>query len=961
MNSQTVTFNPIPTINCPSGNMNVCGTYSPPASGGPFYVTSTTSIVGNGVIVTSNSEYMTTITGNTFCLTLPTNLLNGSPFGNYEINFNLSFTQINPPFAVFSASTVNGVNPSGVDIFYSDTCPIIANDDNLTINNCIGGNLNVISNDFILGNPATVSNVILTQLTTSPNVVFNASTGVASVPAGTAPGTYNISYQICNPVNTSQCDPAIVSFIVVRPPVVATNDSFSINGCTGGTTTTVLANDTLCGTSFSNPVNVSFVGTVPIAGATISNTGIITIPQGTLPGNHAFNYTVCHLTAPFSCSNTAMVTVVVSNPPLVANNDSYTFSSLTGGFTSSVLTNDSVNGITASSNNVDTAIFSSNPPITNLQISSSGIITIPPGLTAGTYTIVYSITQIGCSSNVAYGSVTITIVANSDGTPDIVPGIRANSIVSLVDTQSDNKIIIVGYFTTYNTISNIGIARLNTDLTLDTTTGFNSTGALPLPDGQFGGNRQVPLDMKVLRSASNLDKILLAGSFTGYSGSFSNGTGIARLFPDGNIDTTFNNEALAAGVTRGVSGSNSQVRTLYVYPENAINGNAGKIIIGGMFDTYNGLPAYKLARLNANGTLDVAFSNNINTIFTPGPNATNGFNSSPQAIAVQFDGRIIVAGYFTSFNGITKNNILRLNNNGTIDTSFNTYTGLNPNIVGTQIQKILIQPDNNIIIAGFFSKYNNVSRNSIARLLSTGALDTTFNPGAGFFPVHVPNTTYGSNPAGMIRSLEFEPAVGATPLKLYVSGNFTQYNSLTVPKVILINCPTTGAGARDSDFRMDTNGSITTGGPNNYVWFMKKQGEKLILSGEFTLYNSNSALRITRIKPKKFPIDGFSNELRDSLLFFYDSEPEIDLLGALDNNFVIFPNPSNGVFSIKSLQTNKKINSISIYNTLGQKIFEKQDFIKEEYSIDLSQFQKGTYFITIGNETKTTRKAIIIQ
>ncbi len=947
MNAQTVTFNPLPTINCPSGNITICGNYTPPTNGGPYSVVSSIELTGPGGLVSGGNQYITTLTATTFCLTIPITLLNGSPFGNYEMQIELIFTQINAPFTVFQVSTTGGSNPAGVDIFYSNTCPIIANDDNTTINQCIGGNMNVLSNDFVNGNPATLSNVVIAQLTASPNVTFNTATGIASVPAGTNPGTYNISYQICSSINPTQCDPAIVSFIVAPQPVVAVNDTFSVSGCTGGGTTSVLINDTLCGISFSNPVNVSFVGAVPVAGATISNAGIISIPAGTIPGSYTFTYNVCHVNAPTSCSNTAAVIINVTNPPIIANADNFPaiIDTLTGGFTLSVLTNDTVNGAPATSSNVTTAIFSSSPTIVGLTINSSGIIAVPVGLTVGNYTIVYSITQTGCASNVAYGSVTITVGSN-ENTPDIVAGIRANSIVSLVDTQSDNKIIIVGYFTQYNSIGCISIARLKSDLTIDNLTGFNTTGPLPLAVGPFGGGKQVPLAMKVLKNNASFDRILLVGSFTGFSGSLNNGTGIARLLPDGNIDETFNNGVLAPGVIRGVSGSNSQIRTFYVYPDTDLNGNAGKIIIGGMFESYNGLPAYKLARLFPNGTLDAAFSANIN--------ANGGFNSAPQAIEVQADGRIIVGGYFSQFNGAVKNNILRLLNSGLIDPSFNG------NVLGTHIQKILIQPDQKIIIAGFFSKYNNVSRNSIARLINNnindGSLDTSFDPGAGFFPVFLPNTSYGSEPPGMIRSIVFEPAVGATPLKLYVSGNFTQYKGLTVPKVILINCPPTIAGGRDNTFRVGPN--LTSGGPNNYVWSMKKQGSKLILGGEFTSYNGLSALRVTRIFPTFNNVQ--SNELRGGSPLFYDSEPEIDMFNSTGTDLVISPNPSTGIFTFNNLNFENENVSIIIYNSLGQKVYYNDVKFKNGYAIDLSNLEKGVYFSSFKTSSTTIKKTLII-
>ena len=51
---------------------------------------------------------------------------------------------------------------------------------------------------------------------------------------------------------------------------------------------------------------------------------------------------------------------------------------------------------------------------------------------------------------------------------------------------------------------------------------------------------------------------------------------------------------------------------------------------------------------------------------------------------------------------------------------------------------------------------------------------------------------------------------------------------------------------------------------------------------------------------------------------------------------------------------------INIYNVLGQKVFEKQDFIKEEYKIDVSQFQKGTYFVSFIDKSEKVTKTIIL-
>ncbi len=948
--AQTVSFNAIPTINCPSGNMYLCGTYAPPATGGPYSVTFNVDFFGALYVVTGGEQYLTTLTPTTFCLTIPASVFNLSPFGNYEVYLGATFTQLNAPFAEVTVTDAGGTNDFGPDIFYSNTCPIVANDDGVIINQCNAGSINVFANDIFFGNPANNSNVVLTQLTTLSPVTLNASTGIASIPAGTQPGTYNITYQICNSSNSSQCDNAIVSFIVNPAPIVAANDSFSVNTCTGGNSSSVLLNDTICGSSIATPVTVSFSGTPAIVGATISNAGIITIPSGTPIGNYSFTYNVCHSGFATSCSSaTVNVNITGSINAVNDNFNSSPINSLAGGVTPSILLNDTLNGTTASSSTAIINIVSINPPLLTSQysIANNGVITFSPGIGNGIYTVNYCIRQVGCLSNVSCATVTVTF-SDVIVTPTAIPGIRANNLVTNVDTQTNNKIIISGYFSQYNNVNRLGIARLNDNLTLDV-----GTTLVPV--------QVVPYDMKVIKNGGvNLDKILIAGSFGEVGGSFSNSVGIARLLSNGNLDTTFNSGFLPTGAIRGVSGSNAQIRVVYVYPDNAPFGNAGKILIGGMFTHYNGVPREKIARLMPNGALDPSFNANDN-LLPIGSDQVLGFNSTPQSFEVQPDGRILVGGFFTMVSAYVCNKLVRLENNGLLDPSFNqAYIesgAVKPGVTGQSVQEIVLQPDGKIIIAGFFSLYNALSRNSIARLLPSGALDITFNPGTGFFPSFNNITPAGisTEPPGMIRSLVYEPAVGATPAILYVSGDFTRYNNLNVQKVIAINCGTTGAGGRNNSFRVGPN--LTSGGPNDNVWSMKKQGAKIIIGGKFTSYNGLSAMRVTRIFPT---FDSFqSNELRGAYSF-YDSEPEIDIsLFDKGDDYVIYPNPSEGFIKVLASNKGKEIKSVQVYNHLGQMIIENNFENHMEIDLDLTTFTKGLYFVIFNNDKSNVKKIII--
>ncbi|MFN2622810.1 MAG: delta-60 repeat domain-containing protein, partial [Chthoniobacterales bacterium] len=212
-------------------------------------------------------------------------------------------------------------------------------------------------------------------------------------------------------------------------------------------------------------------------------------------------------------------------------------------------------------------------------------------------------------------------------------------------------------------------------------------------------------------------KILLGGNFTTFSpngGAAVTRNRIARLNPDGTVDTAFNPNA------------NADVDAIALQAD-------GKILLGGFFTTLspNGgatVTRNRIARLNADGTLDTAFN----------PNA----NGSVRSIALQADGRILAGGQFTTLspNGgaaVTRNRIARLNTDGTLDTPFD------PNANNT-VFAIAVQANGKILAGGFFITLTPnggaaVTRNRIARLNADGTIDMTFDPNAnaGVFAIAI--------------------------------------------------------------------------------------------------------------------------------------------------------------------------------------------------------------------------------
>ena len=97
-------------------------------------------------------------------------------------------------------------------------------------------------------------------------------------------------------------------------------------------------------------------------------------------------------------------------------------------------------------------------------------------------------------------------------------------------------------------------------------------------------------------------------------------------------------------------------------------------------------------------------------------------------VAVQPDGKVIISGGFTTFNGVSvAGGLARLNTNGTLDVTFNPGTG--PNVPGYTVASSILasQPDGKTLIAGNFTSFNGTNINRIARLNSdTSSTTLTF-------------------------------------------------------------------------------------------------------------------------------------------------------------------------------------------------------------------------------------------
>ncbi|HCN79114.1 MAG TPA: hypothetical protein DIT13_18265 [Verrucomicrobiales bacterium] len=229
----------------------------------------------------------------------------------------------------------------------------------------------------------------------------------------------------------------------------------------------------------------------------------------------------------------------------------------------------------------------------------------------------------------------------------------------------------------------------------------------------------------------------------------------------------------------------------------------GKILVGGNFTTFNGATATRIVRLNSNGSTDSSFS----AAFSGGVGTVTGIVTQP-------DGRLIVVGNYTSANGQARNRIVRLLPDGTLDGSFNPGTGADDNI-----RNAVVQADGRIVIAGDFANFNGQPRNRLARLNADGSLEST----AGFNP--------GTGPNGLVRCLSLLPDG-----QIMIGGVFTTVNGF----------PRSGLAVLSSS---GTVGAFTCQGITQVFSFIRQTDGDVIVGGGFTTINSQARNRIARITP----------------------------------------------------------------------------------------------------------------
>ncbi|GAA4008944.1 delta-60 repeat domain-containing protein [Hymenobacter fastidiosus] len=365
----------------------------------------------------------------------------------------------------------------------------------------------------------------------------------------------------------------------------------------------------------------------------------------------------------------------------------------------------------------------------------------------------------------------------SAGAPDATfrPLIQAPGTVNVVAQQPDGRLVVGGNLSEVNGQPVHHLVRFNADGSLDAAFSANVvlgnrvTGLALQPDDRVltlsGGvlRRQLPsgLPDNTLNPQGVADfpsrailvqpngRILVGGSI---GAAVRVSAKVVRLLPDGSRDATFAQPETGPG-------SLNQFETMALQPN-------GKILVAGSYIGANGQDFRTLVRLESNGTADLSFQ---------GREFASSLQFSFFSLAVQPEGKILVGGSFSAYDGKARAGLVRLQADGALDAGFTP-----PAFSGT-INKVLLQPNNRILVGGGFTSPGLPT--NLLRLLPDGQADATFASTAA--------------PDAGVHTLLAQPDG-----KLVAGGSFTSFGGqprmalarITAPNVLHVATPRAVAG-----------------------------------------------------------------------------------------------------------------------------------------------------------------------
>jgi uncharacterized delta-60 repeat protein len=529
----------------------------------------------------------------------------------------------------------------------------------------------------------------------------------------------------------------------------------------------------------------------------------------------------------------------------------------------------------------------------------------------------------------------------------------SGNIVS-IGLQSDGKVIVAGSFSQGVNLPGNCIARLNTDGTFDqsfdTGSGFNTS--------------DYDLGITVMQVAILPDQTIVCG---GYFHEFNsqNASYLVRLNSNGSL-----NWAVQCGAGAEATDLGDEIRTAITLPN-------GKIFVGGAFRFFDHVARSRVAMLRSDGYIDLSFnpgtgteegsvvyasacqsdgkilfggqfteynganhfgiarvlpSGAIDNTFLSGSGVGSG---TVRAIALQDDGKIIIAGGFFQYNGTLVHNLVRLNSDGSPDVDFIANIPSGPD---DQIYSIALQPDGKIILSGYFTHFNNTENATIVRLNTDGTLDDTFT------------SPFGSSTLWNIRDVCMQ-----TDGKIIVGGKMALDGGQHVRRL-------NSDGTLDSDFFsyfpeavqtvcMQPDGKILVG--NNKIQRLLPNG---LPDGQFQVLTGLSIFDITLTSLDNALVAGRLNfNSTNSITRLKTGHTQLSTdQNKLESSVVVFPNPTteNVIVKFDLQEMDMALAGVS-GNVISTGVVQDGD------SVSLAHLPNGVYLLILSSDSVRVVKRIV--
>ena len=327
---------------------------------------------------------------------------------------------------------------------------------------------------------------------------------------------------------------------------------------------------------------------------------------------------------------------------------------------------------------------------------------------------------------------------NADGTPDntFVPptftgtftGSGSGYQLSEFAVLPDGSVVLTGNFTSVNAISRINVVKFTPAGDVDSTfvpRNIFRVGEAGYQIRNYPNGKILISTLPLTISTNRFIRLNADGSTDNSFIPPSDPVLIYNFFIGGADNVFFFATSTENGVSTGkysrLDGGGSLVSSFEADFQSGGSVSAlavqpdGKIIVAGNFQNIGGVPRSNFARINPDGTPDPAF------------NAETGFDGTVSKIIVLPNGKILVGGSFPSFNGTERSALVRLNSDGSLDTAFDAK-------ISGGIYSMVRQADGKILIGGLIYSVAGQTRTGIARLNPDGSLDMSFDSMLGSEP-----------------------------------------------------------------------------------------------------------------------------------------------------------------------------------------------------------------------------------